>query len=594
MMAYSISGTVSGAIQAGVSVSLTGAATTTVITDSSGHYSFTDLGNGEYAVRPSRTGFTFEPENDTVTVNGADVSGKDFVATAVYQVGGTVAGLDGTVVLRNNGGDDLTVDANGEFTFATELASGTAYAVTVLTQPTGQICAVTNGSGTIGTSDVTDIVVTCAANGTYSISGRDSCSSKDLTLTQDGEVLATATPDGKNNGQYSFSGLTAGKYRVTPEPNPGRTCAPTFKDVTVIAADVTGIDFVAAPPPTYIISGVVSGAVAEGVTIELQTQMGSVFATRTTDKDGKYVFDSFDVNSSWIVKPTLIGYGFHPVSISVPAPMTSDLTNANFVASAAGNFTVGGTVAGLAEGEAVTLQNNGCDDLGVTGTGDATVPFTFATMLSSGTDYAVTVSENPVGKACTVTSGGSGKVGTSDVTNVAVTCAATGTYSISGRDYCSPKDLTLTQDGKVLATATPDTKNNNQYSFSGLTAGRYRVTPEPNPGSTCAPTFTDVTVIAANVTGIDFVAAPLTCIISGVVSGAVAEGVTIQLQSEKGVFATRTTDKDGKYIFDSFDVYTSWIVKPTLSGYDFNPVSISVPAPMTSDLTNANFVATVQ
>src|SRR5215471_3535145 len=59
------------------------------------------------------------------------------VNTATYQVGGTVSGLSGTVVLQDNGGDDLSVSANGGFTFATGLASGSAYKVTVKTNPAG-------------------------------------------------------------------------------------------------------------------------------------------------------------------------------------------------------------------------------------------------------------------------------------------------------------------------------------------------------------------------------------------------------------------------------------------------------------------------
>ena len=35
-----------------------------------------------------------------------------------------MSGLSGTVVLQDNGGDDLSVSANGPFTFATELADG--------------------------------------------------------------------------------------------------------------------------------------------------------------------------------------------------------------------------------------------------------------------------------------------------------------------------------------------------------------------------------------------------------------------------------------------------------------------------------------
>ena len=88
-------------------------------------------------------------------------SGGDVAPT--YSVGGSVSGLSGTVVLQDNGGDNLSVSANGSFTFATQLAGGAAYSVTVKTNPTGQSCSVANGSGTVGSANVTNVAVTCTA-----------------------------------------------------------------------------------------------------------------------------------------------------------------------------------------------------------------------------------------------------------------------------------------------------------------------------------------------------------------------------------------------------------------------------------------------
>jgi len=87
---------------------------------------------------------------------------NDEVPPATYSVGGTVSGLTGTgLALQNNGADTLAVAADGLFAFVTELESGVAYAVTVSTQPTGQTCEVTNGSGTIAAADVADVGVAC-------------------------------------------------------------------------------------------------------------------------------------------------------------------------------------------------------------------------------------------------------------------------------------------------------------------------------------------------------------------------------------------------------------------------------------------------
>jgi hypothetical protein len=87
----------------------------------------------------------------------------------LFTVGGTVTGLTGTgLVLENHIGLFLPIDADGPFTFSDiPSPSGTAYFVRVFNQPLNssgvqtQACTVTNGSGTFGNANVTDVVVTC-------------------------------------------------------------------------------------------------------------------------------------------------------------------------------------------------------------------------------------------------------------------------------------------------------------------------------------------------------------------------------------------------------------------------------------------------
>jgi uncharacterized delta-60 repeat protein len=84
-------------------------------------------------------------------------------STPTHTVGGIVSGLtSGSLVLKNNNGDDLTISANStSFTFATALASGAAYAVTVATQPSGLTCSMSSGGGTIASANVTNVVMAC-------------------------------------------------------------------------------------------------------------------------------------------------------------------------------------------------------------------------------------------------------------------------------------------------------------------------------------------------------------------------------------------------------------------------------------------------
>lgn len=81
----------------------------------------------------------------------------------LFSLGGTVTGLVGSGLVLRNGGDLVAITADGPFAFPGAYPSGDAYDVTVEQQPSNplQACTVTNGQGTIGSADVTDVLVTC-------------------------------------------------------------------------------------------------------------------------------------------------------------------------------------------------------------------------------------------------------------------------------------------------------------------------------------------------------------------------------------------------------------------------------------------------
>ncbi len=102
----------------------------------------------------------------------ANITGIQVTCTTIlYSISGNITGLTGSgLVLQNNGGDNLTVSANAtSFTFATQVASGANYAVTVLNQPSSPSCSITGGSGTVTTTSITNIVVNCTGN-TFNVS----------------------------------------------------------------------------------------------------------------------------------------------------------------------------------------------------------------------------------------------------------------------------------------------------------------------------------------------------------------------------------------------------------------------------------------
>ena len=229
-----------------------------------GSFAFaTKLASGAaYAVtvKTNPSGQSCSVANGSGTIGSADVSNVAVSCTSnpTYAVGGSTSGLSGTVVLRNNGGDDLSVSANGSFNFATKLAGGAAYAVTVKTNPSGQSCSVANGSGTIGSADVSNVAVSCANTPTYAVGGSVSFLSGTVVLQDNGgDDLSVST-----NGPFNFATKLAGgaAYNVTVKTNPsGQTCSVANGSGTIAAADVTNVAVSCAASPTYAVGGSVSG-----------------------------------------------------------------------------------------------------------------------------------------------------------------------------------------------------------------------------------------------------------------------------------------------------------------------------------------------
>ena len=60
-----------------------------------------------------------------------------------YTVGGTTTGLVGTVVLQDNGGDNLTLNANGSFAFPAPLAGGDIVEFAGVTVPRARLTVLT-------------------------------------------------------------------------------------------------------------------------------------------------------------------------------------------------------------------------------------------------------------------------------------------------------------------------------------------------------------------------------------------------------------------------------------------------------------------
>src|SRR4029077_20439409 len=201
---------------------------------------------------------------------------------------------------------------------------------------------------------------------------------------------------------------------------------------------------------------------------------------------------------------------------------TANVTSVT-VTCAAATVTIGGTVTGLS-GAGLALQNNGGDNLTVTGTG--TVQFTFQTALTLGGSYNVTVLTQPTNptKLCSITNGSG--LATANVTNVSITCSSK--FSIAGTvNGLTGSGLMLQNNG--LDTLPVSGTGTQQFTFPTLVPGTYNVsvlTQPSNPTQTCQVTNGTGTA-TANVTNVT-----ITCStgfpIGGTISGLTGAGLVLQ------------------------------------------------------------------
>lgn len=163
--AYTVGGTVSGLVGTGLSLSLSAGGLQSVSPSGDGSFSFPSLvvtGTGfTAAVTGSPANQLCSATGTSGTVLNANVTSIVVTCVNTWSIGGTVTGLTGTgLQLAVNGGAANNV--SGPFTLSPRIPNGGMYTVSIVTQPVGQLCLVTNGSGT-ATGNVTNVAILCAA-----------------------------------------------------------------------------------------------------------------------------------------------------------------------------------------------------------------------------------------------------------------------------------------------------------------------------------------------------------------------------------------------------------------------------------------------
>ncbi len=217
-------------------------------------------------------------------------------------LGGTIDGLAAAgLVLQLNTVESLAVSSGASsFSFASPLANGVPFSITVQTQPAGQVCAITNGTGTVGAAAPSAVAVNCYAAGAAAIakvSGDQQMVVQHLALPVIPKVLVTDRLGQPVLGAVVTFRASSGYYAANP------VAVSTFNDGTaqvyipVIGGGGTPFDiYFHDAGPQYI-----TATLPDGTSVKFDVNVSA----STHAYDGKYIC-------------TEIGVGYYTITDGQP------------------------------------------------------------------------------------------------------------------------------------------------------------------------------------------------------------------------------------------------------------------------------------
>ena len=428
---HSLSGTITPAANgSGATVSLSGSSTATVTADNNGNFSFTGLANGNYTVTPSKTGYTFSPVNQSVTVNGVNQTGVNFTAqgAASWNISGTIGatGCNGCSYVQStrssqSGHTDwptlLNVKAGDALVYFGEFSNWTPGATVNMSDSHGNTwhrCDTNDTSDFVEIQDQTTNGMSCQY--TINIAAWQTISAQpvasqcvsiscnqvggaffELALPATATATAWATPNagtsasGSNNVSCGSITLTQANdflmcdfNNASGTPTAGTTPVPFTMRETVVTAIETGLYSgvgTITPTGTLNTSGIAYTGFAAafsattggaGITVALS---GASSATTVTDTNGNYLFSGL-ANGSYTVAPSKTGYTFSPANQSVTVNGANQ-TGVNFTAQSAGSsWSISGAISPAASGSGAMVKLTGPSTAIVTADSNGNFVFT--------------------------------------------------------------------------------------------------------------------------------------------------------------------------------------------------------------------------
>ena len=376
------------------------------------------------AVIDQSTGQTCQVINAASSLNGSNISNVNVTCSNLptYAIGGTVNGLTGTLLLRNNGVDDLSVSSNGEFEFTAQLGQGENYALEIINQPANQVCSFADGgdSGSVQTSNITSIAITCtdiiSHALTTTISGLAANASLDMTIN--------GVTTSRTNGSVLQSVLDNTEVSIATNNVPaGYSCSVAAYTSPIITAQTVAFN---CSQNSYQVTGTVEGLQGtDQVSIVLAGQAAQIYSALNNTLNISLAHG----NSLAVSSDDSLKYSCAIQGGNIPS-VTATINNLVVLCDAP-VYTVSGSVAQHTSTVTVTYDDQYGEPTSqqvLAGTTD----FEF-TGIFNGADYQITSSIDASTNQSCPGSNTSGMVNNLNISNVSFGCTSNPTYSIGGQ-----------------------------------------------------------------------------------------------------------------------------------------------------------------
>ena len=430
-------------------------------------------------------------------------------------------------------GNSIVVTANGRYTLRDRMTPGSSYQLVVNTQPEKQFCSWDNKSSNKINTISTSLTEKLNCIDTYSIGGSASGLSSGekilLTLNAPGDLGASQSVWVSDNGSFSFPervGAVSAYYaNILNYDIPGKDCVLSNSSGSNVTADVSNLSLNCSPAEYSVWVHVEGLAESYAVTLlldganplEITSSAGPVPTfSKKLPYNGSYAVTIAQQPSS----------GVCTVNSGTGAGVNNHVHV--YLVCSTYTYPVSGTITGLFPGQQLSIYNSS-EVLSITQNGG----FSFATPISYGGSYWVSIFNQPKNQTCAVRDGRNDRV-TAEIPPVTIECSSAN-FSLGGTlsGLRAGRQVTLVNDSD--SAFTPLTVNGVfQLSSKVAANGSYRVSVATQPpGQYCTVTGGTGSAINQDVSDIKVECKDTVSVSGSIVGLGSVPGLTLMLGTEK-------------------------------------------------------------